>query len=99
MTETVTSRDSTSMPPGQNHRRRRAVLPVTRFALGVATGLVFAVSLLAACGGNGGNYTAEDTLFVKQHLYLNGPDGAKFEISVGKDASGKDVVTATRVGK
>ena len=98
MTETVTSRDSTSMPLGHNHRRRRAVLPVRRFALGVATGFVLAVSLLAACG-DGGNYTAEDTLFVKQHLYLNGPDGAKFEISVGKDASGKDVVTAARVGK
>ena len=54
------------------------------------------MSLLAACGAN---YTEEDTLFVKQHLYLNGPDGAKFEISIVKDASGRDVVTATRVGK
>jgi hypothetical protein len=71
-------------------------LPVRRFVLGVATGLVLAVSLLAACGGN---YTEEDTLFVKRHLYLNGPDAAKFEISVGTDASGKYVVTATRVGK
>ena len=95
MTETVTSRDSTRVPLGHNHLRRRAVLPVRRFAVGVATGFVLAVSLLAACGAN---YTEEDTLFVKQHLYLNGPDGAKFEISVGKDPSGKDVVTATRVG-
>ena len=68
-----------------------------RFALGVATGIVLAVSLLAACGGP----TTEELgiLSVKQHLYLNGPDGAKFEISVGKDASGKAVVTATPVGK
>jgi hypothetical protein len=71
------------------------VIPVRRFALGVATGFVLAVSLLAACGGNS---TEEDTLFVKQHLYLIGPDGAKFEISIVKDASGKDVVSATRVG-
>ena len=56
MTETVTSRDSTRVPLGHNHLRRRAVLPVRRF------------------------------------------DRAKFEISVGKDPSGKDVVTATRVG-
>jgi hypothetical protein len=96
MTETVTSRDSTRMPPGHYHRGRRAVLPARRFALGVATGFVLTVSLLAACGAN---YTEEDTLFVKQHLYLNGPDGAKFEISIVKDVSGKDVVTATPVGK
>jgi hypothetical protein len=94
MSEMVTSRDSTSMSPGRNHRRCRAVLPVRRFALGVATGFVLAVLLLAACGAN---FTEEDTLFVKQHLYLNDPGGTKFEISVGKDASGKDVVTATRV--
>ena len=96
MTQTVTSRDSTRMPPRRNHRGRRAVLPVRRFALGVATGFALAVALLVACGAN---YTEEDTLFVKQHLYLNGPDGAKFEISIVKGASGKDVVTATRVGK
>jgi hypothetical protein len=96
MSETVTLRDWTSMSPGHNHRHRRALLPVRRFALGVATGFVLAVSLLAACGGN---YTEEDTLFAKQHLYLNDPGGTKFEISVGKDASGKDVVTATRVGQ
>jgi hypothetical protein len=82
------------MPPRRDHRRR-AVIPVRRFALGVATGFVLAVSPLVACGGNS---TEEEILFVKQHLYLNGPDGAKFEISVVKDASGKDVVTATRVG-
>jgi hypothetical protein len=52
--------------------------------------------LFVACGAN---TTEEDTLFVKQHLFLNGPDGAKFEISIVKDASGNDVVTATRVGK
>lgn len=96
MTETVTTGDSTSTLPGHNHRGRRAMLPVGRFALGVVTGFVLAVSLLVACGAN---YTEEDTLFVKQHLYLNGPEGAKFEISVVKDASGKDVVIATRVGK
>lgn len=71
------------------------MLPARRLGLGVATGFVLAVSVLVACAGN---YTEEDALFVKQHLYLNGPDGAKFEISVGKDVSGKDVVTATRVG-
>jgi hypothetical protein len=85
MRETVTSGESTRMPPGHKHPVRRVV----------AAGFALAMSLLAACGGNS---TEEDTLFVKQHLYLNGPDGVKFEISVVKDASGKDVVTATRVG-
>ncbi|WNG91079.1 hypothetical protein [Mycobacterium sp. ITM-2016-00318] len=89
-------RDSTTAPTGQDHRRTRALLPVRRFALGVATGAVLAVSLLAACGGDS---TEWDTLTVNQHLYLNGPDGTKFEISVGKDASGQDVVTATRIGE
>ena len=96
MTETVTSRDSTGVAAGHDHNLLRLLLPVRRFALGVATGFVLAVSLLAACGGN---YTEEDILFVKQHLYLNGPGGTKFEISVGKDASGKDVVTATPTNK
>jgi hypothetical protein len=94
MTETATSCDSTSMPPRCNPRR--AVPPVRRFGLGVATGFALAMLLFVACGAN---TTEEDTLFVKQHLFLNGPDGAKFEISIVKDASGKDVVTATRVGK
>jgi len=122
MTETVATRNSTSLPPGHNHCRRRAVLPVRRFALGVATGFVLAVSLLAtstACGGQGGPpqqinvgptqqqgiQIAEeitggeqiDRMLITDHLYLNGPDGTTFEISVGKDANGKDVVTATRV--
>ncbi|HME78634.1 MAG TPA: hypothetical protein VKI00_24190 [Mycobacterium sp.] len=71
-------------------------LVARRFALGVAIGFVLAVSLLAACGGN---LTEEDTLYVKEHLYLNGPGGTKYEVSIGKDASGKDIVTATPVGK
>ncbi len=95
MSGTFTSGESTRMPPGHKHPVRRVVLSSRRFALGVAAGFVLAMSLLAACGGNS---TEEDTLFVKQHLYLDGPDGVKFEISVVKDASGKDVVNATRVG-
>jgi hypothetical protein len=94
MTETATSCDSTSMPRRRNPRR--AVPPVRRFGLGVATGFALAMSLFVACGAN---TTEEDTLLVKQHLFLNGPDGAKFEIRIVKDVSGKDVVTATRVGK
>ena len=39
-----------------------------------------------------------DTLVIANHLYLHGPGGTMFEISVGKDASGKDVVTATPGG-
>ena len=62
----------------------------------MATGFLLAVSLLAACGAN---YTEEDTLFVKQHLYINGPGATKYEIGIGKDASGKDIVTANPVGK
>jgi hypothetical protein len=38
-----------------------------------------------------------DRMFITDHLYLNGPDGTTFEISVGKNANGEDVVTATRV--
>jgi hypothetical protein len=91
MTLTNTRRDSTILQRGL-----RATLPVRRFALGVATGFVLAVSLLAACAAN---YTEEDTLFVKEHLYLNGPDATKYEINIGKDASGKDIVTAKPVGK
>ncbi len=91
MSETVTSRDSTSLRGGF-----RATSPVRRFPLGVVTGLVLAASLLAACGGTTEEF---DTVTINNHLYLKGPDGTKFEISVGKDASGKDVVTATRVGK
>jgi hypothetical protein len=91
MTQTVTSQGSTTL-----RRVLRARLPVRRFALGVATGFVLAVSLLAACGAN---YTEEDTVFVKEHLYLNGPGGTKYEISIGKDASGKDSVTAKPAGK
>jgi hypothetical protein len=49
MTETVTLPDSTSMSAGHNHTHRRAVLPVRRFALGVATGFVLGPSLLAGC--------------------------------------------------
>jgi hypothetical protein len=86
MTKTVASQESTSI-----RRGLRSTSPVRRFALGVATGFVLAVSLLAACGAN---YTEEDTLFVKEHLYLNGPGGTKYEIGINKDASGKDIVTA-----
>ena len=91
MTETVTSPNSAKLPP----------MPVWRFALGVATGLVLAASLLAGCkGGTTENVDTlnADTITVDQHLYLKGPDGTKYEISIGKDASGKDVVIATRAG-
>ena len=91
MTETVTSRDSISL-----RRGLRAMLPVRRFALGVVTGIALSASLLAGCGGTTEEF---DTVTINNHLYLKGSDGTKFEISVGKDASGKDVVTATRVGK
>jgi hypothetical protein len=39
-----------------------------------------------------------DTMIITDHLYLYGPGETVFGISVGKDASGKDVVTATRAG-
>ena len=76
-------------------------MPAKRFALGVATGFLLAMPLLAACGGQTDNLDVVNLnmLTVDQHLYLKGPDGTKFEISVGKDPSGKDVVTATPVGK
>ncbi|MCT7658875.1 hypothetical protein [Mycobacterium deserti] len=83
------------MPSGQDRAQVRALLPVKRFALGVVTGLVLAVSLLAACGADS---TEWDTLTVNQHLYLKDPAGTTFKIGIGKDASGKDLVTATRVG-
>jgi hypothetical protein len=81
--------------------RRRMALPAKRFALGVATGFLLAIPLLSACGGQTDNLdvVSLNKLTVDQHLYLKGPDGTKFEISVGKDASGKDVVAATPVGK
>ncbi len=91
MTKAATSHDSTNLRHGM-----RTTLDMRRFVLGVATGFVLAASLLAACGAN---YTEEDTLFVKQHLYLNGPGGTKYEISISKDANGKDIVAATPAGK
>jgi hypothetical protein len=39
-----------------------------------------------------------DTMVITDHLYLHGSGGALFDIRVGKDASGKDVVTATPAG-
>jgi hypothetical protein len=92
------------------HRRLRAPMAVRRFALGVATGLVLAASLLAICmtwsrpahsqpvGQIHTGGLQIDTLIVTDHLYLRGPGGTEFEINLGKDASGKDVVTATRAG-
>jgi hypothetical protein len=126
MTETATTRNSTSPSPGHNRRRRRAVLPARRFALGVATGFVLAVALLAtttACGGGGQGGPAQqinvgptqqkgipiaeeitggeqiDRMVITEHLYLNGPDGTTFEVSVGKDANGKDTLILTPVGR
>lgn len=102
MTETITtSRDSTTL-----RRGLRATVPVRRYALGVATCLLLAPSLFAGCKNvqveactgctlDVDNLNA-DRITVGHHLYLKGPDGTKFEISVGNDASGKDVVTATR---
>jgi hypothetical protein len=37
-------------------------------------------------------------MVITDHLYLHGPGGALFDIGVGKDASGKDVVTPTPAG-
>jgi hypothetical protein len=93
-------------------RRLRAPMAVGRLALGVATGLVLAASLLATFMawsepaahsdvGVGETITGGeqiDTMIITDHLYLHGPDGTMFEIRVGKDASGKDVVTATPAG-
>jgi hypothetical protein len=112
MTETITSQNSTNLPPRHEHRRLRASMAVRRFALGVATGLVLAASLVATLMawsapaahsdvGVGESITGGeqiDTLVITNHLYLHGPGGTMFEISVGTDASGKDVVTATPGG-
>ena len=95
MTETVSSRGATSLRRGRDGRRQRAPLPLWRYVLGVAIGLVLAASVLTACD-TGENTTEEDTVVIKKHLYLLGSDGTKFEISVGKDASGKDALTVTR---
>lgn len=80
--------------------------------VGVATGLVLAASLLAsfmawsepAAHSDVGVAESQtggmqiDTLIITDHLYLHGPSGKLVEISVGTDASGKDVVTATPAG-
>ena len=103
-------------------RRVATQLAERRFALGIATGLVLAASLLAtvmACGssapttsvthgethgglgGVGESITGGeqiDTMIITDHLYLHGPGGTMFEIGVGKDANGRDVVTATPAG-
>lgn len=83
----TTSRNSTPL-----RRGLQATLPGRRFALGVATGFVLGASLLAGCESD--NYTGEGTLEVYKHLYLHS-NGTKYEITEDKDASGKDVVTAT----
>jgi hypothetical protein len=103
MTETVTSRNSANLPRIE-HRRLRAPMPVRRFAFRIATGLVLAASLLAVCTACHGPTSAiygggksVDWVNITDHLYLN-KNGTKYEISVGKDASGNDVVTVTPVG-
>lgn len=60
--------------------------------LAIAAALVFTSSLLSGCE----NYAGEGTLEVYDHLYLHS-NGVKYEIGVTQDASGDDVVTATRV--
>jgi len=75
---------------------------VSRSALVAAASLVLAAPLLAACnGGEVDNIYKlnSDIVNVDQHLYLKSPDGTKFEISIGKDATGKDVLMARRVGQ
>jgi len=93
-------------------RRLHALVSVRRFALGVVTGVVLATSLLAAFTtsteptahsdiGVGRFYTGGeqiDTMVITDHLYLNGPGGALFEISIGNGAGGKPVVTAAPAG-
>ncbi len=106
MTQTVTSRNSANPPPRTEDRRLRVPTPVWRFALRVATGLVLAAALLAVCTAcrlngpthaiNGGGQEV-DWMNITDHLYLN-KNGTKYEISVGQDASGNDVVTVTPVG-
>jgi hypothetical protein len=92
--------------------RLRAAMAMRRFALGVATGGAIAALLLAvsmawspptahsdihvAESTTGGE--AIDTLVVTDHLYLHGPGGTLFELSISKDASGKPMVTATPAG-
>ena len=112
MTETVTPRNSANLLPRTGDRRLRAPTPVRRFALRVATGLVLAASVLAVCTSCGTSVTEcsgcspartltggeqVDWMNITDHLYLN-KNGTKYEISVGKDASGNDVVTVTPVG-
>jgi hypothetical protein len=103
MTVTVTSRNSANLPPRTEDRRLRAPTPVRRFAVRVATGLVLAASLLAVCTACSGAASTlhggqeVDWMNITDHLYLN-KDGTKYEISVGQDASGNDVVTVTPVG-
>jgi hypothetical protein len=93
-------------------RRLQGLIAVRRFTLGVVTGLVFAGSLMAtfmAWSGpaahsdvgvgqitSGGEQI--DTMVITDHLYLRGPGGALFDVSVGKDASGKAVVNAAPAG-
>jgi hypothetical protein len=93
-------------------RRLHASVSLRRFTLGVVTGVVLAASLLAAFVtwteptahsdiGVGQITTGGeqiDTMVITDHLYLHGSGGALFDIRVGKDASGKDVVTATPAG-
>jgi hypothetical protein len=74
------------------HRHLRAAPGLGRFGLGVVTGLVLAVALLSSCGADS---TEWDTLTVNQHLYLRDPEGAKVEVGVGKDATGKDILVLT----
>jgi hypothetical protein len=92
MTEMVESPTST----GEHAESQRPrIFQVGRFALGVATGIVLAVALLAACGADS---TEWDIVTVNQHLFVKDPAGTKFEISVVKDSTGKDTLTAIRVG-
>ena len=92
--------------------RLQALIAVRRFALGVVTGLVLGVSVLATFMAwsepaahsdigvgqitTGGEQI--DTLVITDHLFLHGPGGALFDISVGKDASGKAAVNSTPAG-
>lgn len=117
MTEIVTPRKSTSMPLGNDRRRRRrAMLHARRHALGAAPFLILAAWLPAGCGNgpnevsSGGSETCTGctldvdevnvgTITGDQHLYLKFPDGTKYEISVGKDASGDRVMTPTLIGR
>jgi hypothetical protein len=93
-------------------RRLQRLIAVRRFTLGVVTGLVFAGSLMATVMAWSGPAAHSDvgvgqmttggesidTLVITDHLYLRGPGGALFDISVAKDASGKAVVNAAPAG-